>query len=173
VAHPKHDQVRSRWEARCGYCGVTEEDSGGSLTVDHYVPAGAGGDDSDDNLVYACFRCNLFKGDFHPGPEDRVNGHVVLHPSRDDVSKHLRLEGTTGRLEPLTETGRFHIAILHLNRPALIALRLRRRFSEVLLERKELVEAENRELRAIVKAQEKYIAHLKRLTGGQAGSGDG
>jgi hypothetical protein len=25
-----------------------------------------GGDDGDDNLVYACFRCNLFKADFHP-----------------------------------------------------------------------------------------------------------
>ena len=63
-----------RWGARCGYCGVAEEDVGGDLTVDHYVPAAAGGDDSDANLVYACFRCNLFKGDFCPTPEDARTG---------------------------------------------------------------------------------------------------
>jgi len=167
VPHPKHDQVRARWGARCGYCGVSEEDAGGDLTVDHYVPVVAGGDDSDENLVYACFRCNLFKGDFRPTPADRALGHIVLHPLRDDVSKHVRLEEATGQVQPLTETGRFHIAILHLNRAALVAFRLRRRFHELLLERRELVEAEISELRVIIKAQEKYIAHLKRLGQGQ------
>ena len=167
MPHPKHDQVRAQWRARCGYCGVSEEDAGGDLTVDHFVPVGAGGDDSDDNLVYACFRCNLFKGDFHPTQADRANGHVVLHPLRDEISKHLRLEETTGQLLPLTETGRFHIAILHLNRAGLVALRLRRRLYHLLLERRRLVEAENSELRAVIKAQEKYIVHLKRLVQGQ------
>ena len=167
MPHPKHDQVRARWGARCGYCDVTEEDVGGGLTVDHYVPLVAGGDDSDENLVYACFRCNLYKGDFHPTREDRAKGHVVLHPLRDDISKHVRLEEATGQVQPLTETGRFHIALLHLNRAALVAFRLRRRFYELLLKRRELVEAENLELRAIIKAQEKYIAHLKKLVQGQ------
>ena len=173
MPHPKHDQVRARWGARCGYCGVTVEDVGGDLTVEHYVPAAAGGDDSDDNLVYACFRCNLFKGDFHPTPKDRANGHIILHPLRDDVGKHVRLREATGQLEPLTETGRFHIAILHLNRVALVAFRLRRRFHELLVERRGLVEAENSELRAIIKAQEKYIAHLKRLVQGQQDASGG
>ena len=167
MPHPKHDQVRARWGARCGYCDVTEEDAGGGLTVDHYVPLVAGGDDSDENLVYACFRCNLYKGDFHPTLEDRANGHVVLHPLRDDISKHVRLEEATGQVQPRTETGAFHIALLHLNRAALVAFRLRRRFYELLLKRRELVEAENLELRAIIKAQEKYIAHLKKLVQGQ------
>jgi 5-methylcytosine-specific restriction endonuclease McrA len=56
VAHPQHNQVRARWGARCGYCGVADEDVGGELAVDHYVPLVAGRDDSDDNLIYACFR---------------------------------------------------------------------------------------------------------------------
>jgi hypothetical protein len=163
--------VRARWGACCGYCGVSEDDIGGDLTVDHFVPVAAGGDDSDDNLVYACFRCNLFKGDFHPTPGDRANGQIVLHPLRDDISKHVRLEETTGRAQPLTETGRFHIAILHLNRAGLVAFRLRRRFYELLLQRRGLVEAEIAELRVIIKAQEKYIAHLKRLVQGQQDAG--
>jgi hypothetical protein len=167
VPHPKHDLVRARWGASCGYCGVTEADTAGDLTVDHYVPVVAGGDDSDDNLVYCCFRCNLFKADFYPTPEDRAAGRIVLHPSRDDMSVHVRFLEAKGELEALTETGRFHIALLHLNRPTLVAHRLRRRFHELLRERRELVEAECAELRAIINAQEKYIAHLKRVVQGR------
>ena len=74
MAHARHAQVRDRYRARCGYCSVCEEDVGGELTVDHYTPVVAGGDDGDDNLVYACFRCNLFKADFHPTDADRARG---------------------------------------------------------------------------------------------------
>jgi HNH endonuclease len=163
VSHPKHNEVRTRFHARCGYCGVREDDVGGELTVDHFVPVSAGGDDSDDNLVYACFRCNLFKSDFSPTDKDRSNGHVLLHPLRDNLAAHVRLDETTGRVEPLSETGRFQIALLHLNRPALIRLRLRQRHQALLQARRTLLEAEIKELRAIITAQEKYITYLKSL----------
>lgn len=163
MPHPKHNEVRTRYHERCGYCGVREDDVGGELTVDHFVPVSAGGDDGDDNLVYACFRCNLFKSDFSPTNNDRSNGHVLLHPLQNNVAAHVRLDEATGRVKPLTETGRFQIALMHLNRPALIALRLRRRHQELLQERRTLLEAEIKELRAIVTAQEKYIAYLTNL----------
>jgi hypothetical protein len=166
VAHHKHNQVRARYRARCGYCGVAEEDTGGDLTVDHFIPVIAGGDEGDDNLIYACFRCNLYKCDYCPSATDRAEGHVILHPFRDDIPKHLRLDEAIGELQPLTETGRFHVAVLRLNRPGLVALRLRRHFFELLLEHKDLVEAENYELWAIIKAQEKLISHLKSLRDG-------
>lgn len=165
MSHPKHNEVRTRFHARCGYCGVREEDAGGELTVDHFVPVSAGGTDNDDNLVYACFRCNLFKSGFHPTDEDRSNGHVLLHPMQDNVAAHVRLDDTTGRLEPLTETGRFHIALLRLNRTALVMRRIRKRHQELLQARRELLEAEIKELHAIIAAQEKYIAYLKGLLG--------
>ena len=103
MAHPKHDIVRARWQARCGYCSVAESDAGGELTVDHFVPVVAGGDDSDDNLVYCCFRCNLFKADFYPTPQDRAEERIILHPSRDDLSTHFRVVDATGVLQHLTE----------------------------------------------------------------------
>lgn len=56
MAHPKNLEVRQRYEGRCGYCGVSEGETGGELTVDHFRPLCAGGDDTDDNLVYCCFR---------------------------------------------------------------------------------------------------------------------
>lgn len=80
MAHAKHAQVRQRYEFRCGYCGVSEVDTGGELTVDHYHPVAAGGDDTDDNLVYACFKCNQYKGDYHPTEEDLARQLRVLHP---------------------------------------------------------------------------------------------
>jgi hypothetical protein len=142
---------------------VGEEDTGGELTVDHYVPVVAGGADDDDNLVYACFRCNLYKADFHPTDADRAQGHFILHPLRDDLQQHLRLDQSSGRLEPVTETGRFHILLLPLNRLALLAYRLRQRRAELMAARNELLEDENRELRAIIQAQESYINRLKKL----------
>lgn len=62
MAHPRLQIVRERYSNCCGYCGVSETDAGGELTVDHFRPLSAGGDDSDDNLVYACIRCNQYKG---------------------------------------------------------------------------------------------------------------
>jgi hypothetical protein len=35
----------------------------------------------------------------------------------DDVSRHLRVVSHTGELEPITETGRFHVQVLQLKVP--------------------------------------------------------
>lgn len=40
----------------CCYCGCTEH-----LTLDHLVPKFSGGEDSGDNIVYACKACNSSK----------------------------------------------------------------------------------------------------------------
>lgn len=163
MAHLKHADVRARYDRRCGYCGVCEDDAGGELTVDHFIPVSAGGGDDDENLVYACFRCNLFKADFVPSDADRLNGHVLRHPLREDFSLHVRLEEETGRLEAVTETRRFQIRLLRLNRQALVAMRLRMQFRQLLAARHILLESEVRELRAIVAAQDRYIEHLGSL----------
>ena len=136
---------------------------GGELTIDHFVPVAAGGDETDENLVYACHRCNLYKSDFTASQQDHRLGRRVLHPLRDDSQQHFQLNTLTGMLEPVTETGCFHIALLHLNRPALVALRLRKMRESLRVARTELLAAENRELRAILKSQQNYIASLQRL----------
>jgi hypothetical protein len=154
-----------RYGLRCGHCGVAEVDAGGELTVDHYHPLSAGGNDTDENLVYACSRCNLYKGDFWPTAPDLAHGRRVLHPLQNNLAQHLRLQEQTGELEPLTETGRFHIVLLRLNRPALVAYRLHRRLAGLLAAKQRLLEVENQQLRSLLAAQERYIAELKRLLG--------
>ena len=165
MAHPRHARVRQRYHYRCGYCGVSEADTGGELTVDHYRPRAADGDESAINLVYACIKCNQFKGNFFPNADDLQHGRRVLHPMQDDFSVHLCENAQTGHLEPLTETGRFFITLLQLNRPALVEHRLRRWLAALLAEKQRILEAENAQLRAIIAAQERYVAHLRQLLG--------
>src|SRR5262245_34847151 len=51
-------EVRQRAKSACEYCGVSEADSGGQLTIDHYQPTAHGGSDDLSNLLYCCYRCN-------------------------------------------------------------------------------------------------------------------
>ena len=142
MAHLEHNDVRIAYEGCCGYCGVQEEDTGGEFTVDHFMPTSQGGDDTDENLVYCCFRCNLYKADFYPTEIDRSNRHELIHPHQPDAAIHIRMKYQEGRLDPLTETGRFHIALLHLNRPALVSYRLQKRLIELREARRLLLEDE-------------------------------
>ncbi|HJY63569.1 MAG TPA: HNH endonuclease [Ignavibacteria bacterium] len=47
---------------KCQYCNKSDL----PLTIDHIVPKSKGGDDSWENLVAACVRCNNKKGDRSP-----------------------------------------------------------------------------------------------------------
>jgi 5-methylcytosine-specific restriction endonuclease McrA len=47
---------------RCQYCGTTKP----PLTVDHVIPKSRGGTDTWENLVCACTKCNIRKGNRTP-----------------------------------------------------------------------------------------------------------
>jgi hypothetical protein len=161
MAHPWHEEVRRRYGFRCGYCGVSETDTGGELTVDHHQPVAADGDDSDENLVYACFRCNTYKGDYFPTPADIQQFRRILHPLRDSLSIHLRENEQTGLLEPLTDTGRFHVLLLRLNRPQLVEHRIQSRLAQLLAASAQLLQEENQALRRSVTVLEDYLRRLR------------
>ncbi len=67
--------IFSRDSNQCQYCGTTK----GPLTIDHVIPKRHGGEDTWDNLVSACVRCNSKKG--HKTPE-QVNMLLLKAPSR-------------------------------------------------------------------------------------------
>jgi hypothetical protein len=162
MAHPKLEEVRRRFRGCCGYCGVSETDSGGALTVDHFDPQSAGGDDSEQNLIYACFRCNTYKGEWRPTEEDVRVGRRLLHPFIDRVTDHLREADASGRLEALTTTGAFHITLLRLNRPELIEYRLQRRLRQLFDDALALLQDENGLLKLRLANLERYVQELKR-----------
>ncbi|WP_184203875.1 HNH endonuclease signature motif containing protein [Armatimonas rosea] len=130
-------EIRSLYGACCGYCGVCEEDVGSALTLDHFQPVASQGQDTRENLVYCCFACNAFKGDYWP----------------DDPN--LRLE-SDGYLTALTPAGERQIHLLHLNRPPLI--RQRFRAQERRLERRT-----HQELRRELEQMEHRLQRLERL----------
>jgi 5-methylcytosine-specific restriction endonuclease McrA len=68
---------------RCQYCGATSI----SLTVDHVIPKSRGGEDSWENLVSACIRCNNRKGSQTP---DEAEMPLMKRPIRPNHVTFLR-----------------------------------------------------------------------------------
>src|SRR5262245_46301111 len=121
VSREDVELVRTRAGFACEYCGVTETDCGGELTVDHHHPQSLGGPDSPDNLVYCCWRCNLHKAAYWPTAS---TDPLLWNPRDDPRDRHLFLLAD-GRVFARTPIGEFTLARLRLNRPALVAHRAR------------------------------------------------
>ena len=125
------EQVRRRANYACEFCGVTEADTGGELTVDHFRPKAREGDDSLENLLYCCVRCNQYKQDYWPTEPNELS---LWNPRQEPAARHF-LQLNDGTLYPLTPTGAFTLRRLRLNRPPLVAYRLskKRRTEEIRL----------------------------------------
>jgi 5-methylcytosine-specific restriction endonuclease McrA len=76
----------------CQYCGERRHD----LTIDHIFPRSRGGGDSWENVVAACLRCNVKKGDRTPKEAGmllmtvprRPPSHVSFEISKHSLSGH-------------------------------------------------------------------------------------
>lgn len=117
------DQVRQRAHFACEFCGTSEADSGGELTIDHFKPKAKGGDDSLGNLIYCCISCNQYK---HAHWPENPNALSLWNPRYEPAAKHF-FELPDGTLRPLTETGVYTLRCLRLNRQPLIDHRLQKR----------------------------------------------
>jgi len=161
VSPTLRESIRALYDFRCGYCGVTETESGGELDVDHFRPRSQGGEDTLDNLVYACPTCNRFKGDYWPAPEAGPN-LMLLHPQRGDLSAHIELL-PDGRLIGLSKRGWFHIHRLRLNRAQLVELRLQRAEGQRLRETLEHNQRANARLQEYVRELEQETERLLQI----------
>lgn len=54
------EKVLNRYDGKCAYCGCTPL----KLSIDHREPFIGGQNDSEDNLMPACYPCNNFKSIF-------------------------------------------------------------------------------------------------------------
>lgn len=114
--------VRQRAQGACEFCGVTEADTGGALTVDHFQPRARGGSDTPENLLYCCYRCNQYKADYWPTQPQEPH---LWQPRHELMEQHLLLLAN-GTLYPITAVGAFTLRRLRLNRPPLVAYRVRK-----------------------------------------------
>jgi len=123
ISNILREHVRQRANYACEFCGISETDTGGQLTVDHFQPRSKGGTDDEGNLFYCCTRCNLYKSDYWP---DSPNDLVLWNSRQESIANHF-VELVNGQLHPLTSVGTFTLKRLRLNRPLLVAHRLRKR----------------------------------------------
>lgn len=110
------EAVRVRAHCACEFCGVSEISGGGEFTVDHFCPKSRGGSDEESNLVYACFRCNIYKADYWSTSGQQS---PLWNPREEPGSKYFAI-GDDGQLHPLNAVGAFSIRQLRLNRQQLV-----------------------------------------------------
>lgn len=68
---------------QCQYCGVRS----GPVTIDHIIPKGRGGEDTWENLVCACVKCNNKKGDRTP---EEARMKLLRKPQRPNYIFFIR-----------------------------------------------------------------------------------
>jgi 5-methylcytosine-specific restriction endonuclease McrA len=68
----------------CQYCGTRFSKM--DLTIDHVVPRSRGGKDTWENVVLACVRCNVRKGDRLPG---EAGLKLIQRPARPQLVPYL------------------------------------------------------------------------------------
>lgn len=108
--------VRERAHGCCEYCRIHEDDVIAPHEPDHIIAEQHGGQTVVENLAFACYHCNRFKGPNIASVDPHTGQSAFLfNPRRDKWPEHFKLEG--GRIVALTPAGRATAALLRLNLP--------------------------------------------------------
>jgi len=113
--------IIERARQRCEYC-LKPSISFYPHEIDHVVATKHGGATTPDNLAYACFQCNRYKGS-DLSSIDHQTGAVtpLFNPRAQRWGDHFRLEDAI--IVPLTPEGRATVFLLRLNSPEKVAER--------------------------------------------------
>lgn len=116
--------VRSRADARCEYCRVSEWLSGQVCHIDHIVPVVHGGETVAGNLCLACAACNSAKLD-KTEAIDPVTLEIVplFNPRTQEWSEHFHWSEDGIYVVGNTVSGRATVEALHMNRSLALAAR--------------------------------------------------
>ncbi|NJL00136.1 MAG: HNH endonuclease [Spirulinaceae cyanobacterium SM2_1_0] len=110
----------------CEYCLIPAPLSFYAHEVDHVIALKHGGVTAADNLAYACWRCNRYKGS-DLGSFDPQTGkyRFLFNPRTQAWNEHFCQQGT--RIWGQTPEGRTTVQLLKLNTPERLAERERMR----------------------------------------------
>ena len=116
--------VKQRANQRCEYCLLHQNDEPVyPHEVDHIIAEKHAGLTQADNLAYACFYCNRFKGTDLASIDPLTNEITPLfNPRIQQLDDHFALDSAV--IVPLTAVGRVTVRLLQLNRPRIIQRRL-------------------------------------------------
>lgn len=116
--------VAARAKYYCEYCQLLEDFSSQSFTIEHIKPRHKGGDNTLNNLAYACSGCNAFKH-IKTQDLDLETGEMVdlYNPRQQIWQEHFDWNDDFTEIVGKTPCGRVTINRLKLNRNGLINLR--------------------------------------------------
>ena len=106
-------EVVRRANFRCEYCLLHEADGVFPHEVDHIISRQHGGNETLDNLAYACMVCNRYKGSNIASLSALGQLIPLFNPRKDQWENHFRLSGAV--IEPLDSTGEVTARVLQLN----------------------------------------------------------
>lgn len=106
--------MQTRARGCCEYCLLSEEDAWFSHEPDHIIAEKHGGETTYENLAWACFDCNRYKGS-DIASRDSLAGTLVplFDPRSNRWEDHFQHSG--GRIIALTAVGRVTEKLLKLN----------------------------------------------------------
>jgi hypothetical protein len=115
-------QIRERAGSCCEYCLLAEADAFFPHEPDHIIAIKHGGPNTLDNLCWACFDCNRFKGS-DIASHDTIRGELVplFNPRKHIWNEHFQIQD--GQIVPLTSIGRVTAFLLKFNLPARVEVR--------------------------------------------------
>lgn len=119
------DLIWSRADRRCEYCHFSADLAWLPFQVDHIIAEKHGGQTVERNLALSCFYCNSFKGPNIAGIDPQGDPGIAVqlfHPRHNIWIEHFDWDGPF--LTGLTPTGRTTIAVLRINEPDAVELRI-------------------------------------------------
>ena len=114
-------RVVARADGGCEYCRVAAASDVASLEMDHTVPLRHGGPTTAENLAWACYHCNLWKGPCIAAVDPAGGRAFLFDPRRDAWDEHFAMRA--GEIFGRTPTGRATVAFLKMNAPSRLAVR--------------------------------------------------
>lgn len=106
--------VGRRAKGRCEYCCIPQELVSNPFQLDHVRAEKHRGVTELDNLAWACFRCNSYKGSNVAGYDPLTQTlQALFNPRSDDWNEHFSWSGPL--LLGLTAVGRTTIDVLRIN----------------------------------------------------------
>jgi hypothetical protein len=116
--------VAARARDCCEYCLIPEQAAFAPHEPDHIIAEQHGGPSSADNLAFACWRCNRYKGTNIASLDPETGKREFLfNPRLHRWSDHFKLEGAT--IAGVSGIGRATVALLRLNSRDRLELRER------------------------------------------------
>src|SRR6185503_9100889 len=92
----------------CEYCLVNQEDRSFPFEVDHIIAEKHLGTTSEDNLAWACYLCNGYKGSDLGSIDWNGTGKLtpLYNPRQEKWGDHFRVNYDNGEIETLSPQGR-------------------------------------------------------------------